>query len=176
LPGGTTASPPAWSTAATQVSLPKAATLVTLPAATGNPPAFPASTSGAPAASVPLAPTPTLDCTDGLRYLSDLTIPDGTQVAPGEGVDKRWQVENSGTCNWDERYRLMRISGEKLGVDGEQALYPARSGTQAEIRILFTAPKEPGTYRSAWQAYDPQGQPFGDPIYIEILVSASNPD
>ncbi len=27
-----------------------------------------------------------------------------------------------------------------------------------------------GTYRSAWQAYDPDGLPFGDPFFIEIEV------
>jgi hypothetical protein len=52
----------------------------------------------------------------------------------------------------------------------EQALYPARAGTNAVIQILFQAPAESGTYRSAWQAYNPDGQPFGDPIFIDIAV------
>ncbi len=30
------------------------------------------------------------------------------------------------------------------------------------IRIIFTAPADPGTYRSAWQAYNPKGEPFGE--------------
>jgi hypothetical protein len=102
-------------------------------------------------------------------------VPDGTIVAPGEVIDKQWQVENSGTCNWNERYRLRRISGPALGAPDEQALYPARGGTQAVIRIQLVAPPDPGTYRSAWQAYNPQGEPFGDPIYVEILVSAASP-
>jgi hypothetical protein len=38
------------------------------------------------------------------------------------------------------------------------------------LRMVFTAPQEAGTYRSAWQAYDPDGGPFGDPFYIEIVV------
>jgi hypothetical protein len=119
--------------------------------------------------------TPTPACQDGLRFLVDITVPDGTIVAPGDRIDKQWQVENSGTCNWDGRYRLRRISGPALQAPDEQALYPARSGTQAVIRILLVAPAEPGTYRSAWQAYDPLGQPFGDPIFVEILVSSAGP-
>jgi len=83
-------------------------------------------------------------------------------------------VENSGTCNWDEYYRLKFRSGADLSAPLEQALYPARSGSEATIRILFTAPTEPGTYESAWQTYDPQGQPFGDPVFIQVIVS-SNP-
>lgn len=110
-------------------------------------------------------------CTDSLTYLEDLTIPDGSLVDPGEQLDKRWQVENSGTCNWDASYRLRLISGSEMGAITEQSLYPARSGTQATIRIVFTAPTEPGIYQSAWQAYDPQGNSFGDPIYIQIIIS-----
>ncbi|OIO88056.1 MAG: hypothetical protein AUK02_04270 [Anaerolineae bacterium CG2_30_58_95] len=116
-----------------------------------------------PAASAP-------QCVDNLYYLQDLTIPDGSQVAPGSTLDKQWLVENNGTCNWDHAYRLRLIAGPDMGAPVEQALYPARSGTQAVIRIQFAAPSEAGTYRSAWQAYDPQGIPFGDPIFIEILV------
>jgi hypothetical protein len=102
--------------------------------------------------------------------VEDLSIPDGTLVTPGQRLDKRWRVENNGTCNWDERYRVKLIAGPPLGAPEEQALYPARAGTQAEVRILFTAPQETGTYRSAWQAFSPDGLPFGDPFFIEVTV------
>ena len=108
-----------------------------------------------------------------LAYLEDLTIPDGKQVSSGEQLDKRWRVQNSGSCNWDARYQLRLIAGPSLGAKETQALYPARSGTEFELRILFVAPDQPGTYRSAWQAYDPRGQPFGDPVFVEISVPAN---
>jgi hypothetical protein len=101
-----------------------------------------------------------------------LTVPDGTVVAPGERLDKRWQVENNGSCNWDVRYSLVLIAGPQLNAPPEQALNPARSGTQAMVQIIFVAPEEPGAYRSAWQAQDPQGILFGDPIYIDFIVQA----
>lgn len=123
----------------------------------------------------PIRPTSTQVCTNLLQFLEDVTIPDGTLAQPGERLDKRWRVRNTGTCNWDEDYRLKRIDGAELGAPPEIALYPARSGAEAEIQILFTSPLEPGTYRSAWQAYEPQGIPFGDPFYIEIVVEASSP-
>jgi hypothetical protein len=122
-----------------------------------------------PPASTP-RPTPVLACIDKLTYVSDQTIPDGTQVAPDSSLDKRWEVENSGTCNWDERYHLRLIGGPDLGANPVQPLFPARSGSTAVIRILMTAPSQTGTYRSAWQAYNPNDEPFGDPFYIEIVV------
>lgn len=115
-------------------------------------------------------PTPSPICTQGLFFLSDITIPDGTIVNPGEILDKRWLVENSGSCNWDRRFSLRLIAGPDMGAQRELALFPARSGAQAEIRILFTAPPDPGAHRSAWQAQDPQGNLFGDPIFIEVVV------
>lgn len=110
-------------------------------------------------------------CTNNLTFLEDLTIPDGAQVSPGAVLNKQWQVRNSGTCNWDASYRLELLSGPALSAASPQALYPARSGTEAVIRLLFTAPAEGGVYQSAWQAVDPQGNQFGDPIYIQIVVA-----
>jgi hypothetical protein len=127
-------------------------------------------TATSPAAAIEFQASPTPQCTNNLRFISDMTVPDGTQVAPGSPVDKQWQVENNGTCNWDSRYRLKFIAGADLGAPLVQALFPARSGTQPAIRLTFTAPEEPGTYRSAWQAYSPQDEPFGDPVFVEIVV------
>lgn len=119
-----------------------------------------------------LIPTPDqIDCVNGLTFVEDLTIPDNSFVPFGSSIDKQWLVANSGTCNWTSAYRLRRIGGAALGAPDELALYPAKSGTQVTIQIAFTAPFEQGVYESAWQAFDPNGQPFGDPVYIRILVS-----
>jgi Ig-like domain from next to BRCA1 gene len=131
----------------------------------------PSPTTGSQPSNLAFQPTSTPTCLDNLRYVADLTVPDGTQVSPGILVDKRWQVENKGTCNWDHNYRLKLIAGPDMGTPSEQALYPARSGNQAVIQIVFNAPADPGTYHSAWQAVSPQGQPFGDPIFLEIIVA-----
>ncbi len=118
-------------------------------------------------------PTPALACSDVLLYVSDLTIPDNTVVEPNATLDKRWEVQNAGTCNWDERYQLRLVGGPDLGADPVQALFPARSGTTAVIRMLMTAPAEPGTYQSAWQAYNPKDEPFGDTFFIQIEVASA---
>lgn len=127
-----------------------------------------------PPASLPpaagTAPTPTPSCTNYLQFLTDLTIPDGTSVSPGAELDKRWQVKNTGTCNWEVGYTLRLIAGPEMGAPPVHPLYPARAGAEAVIRILYTAPAASGIYRSAWQAHTPDGAPFGEPIFIEIVV------
>jgi len=57
-----------------------------------------------------------------------------------------------------------------MGAAAEQAIYPARAGNQATIQITFNAPSEPGTYSTAWQAINPEGELFGDPVFMEIVV------
>jgi hypothetical protein len=115
--------------------------------------------------------TPTPPCTNGLTYDQDLTIPDGSNMAPGQGIDKEWQVTNSGTCNWDERYRLKLVGGDAMGANPLQPLYPARAGTKVTLRVIFTAPQTAGLYQCQWQAVDPDSQPFGDAFYMSIAVS-----
>jgi len=118
----------------------------------------------------PVVPSPTPTCNNDLAFLNDVTIPDDTIVAPGSKLDKQWLVQNSGNCNWDTHYRLRLISGDALGAPTEQALYPARTGTEATIRILFTAPQETGEYVSEWQAFDASGIAFGQSFFIKIEV------
>jgi hypothetical protein len=130
----------------------------------------PAPPSVTPQPRATSSPTATPPCTDGFAFVEDITIPDGTVVSPGASIDKQWLVHNNGTCNWDSRYRLRFVGGLEMGAATEQALFPARAGSQATIRIIFTAPSEPGSYTTAWQATDPDGQPFGDPVFMEIIV------
>ncbi|HKY55629.1 MAG TPA: NBR1-Ig-like domain-containing protein [Anaerolineales bacterium] len=132
-----------------------------------------------PIVIIEASPLPTIiptanpeECSNNLTFLSDLTIPDNTTITYGSTIDKQWIVENSGTCHWNSEYRLRHIGGATLDAPTEIALYPARAGTQATIQILFTAPFTDGEYESAWQAFDPSGAAFGDPIFIRIVAVA----
>ena len=122
-----------------------------------------------------LLPTPTeitvpSPCTDELTWLADLTFTDDTVVLPSQSMDKHWSIQNSGTCDWDARYRLRNINNETLGAAAEIPLFPARAGAQVTLRIIFIAPSAAGTYRSEWQAVSPDGEVFGDTVYIQIVV------
>jgi hypothetical protein len=115
-------------------------------------------------------PTRQIECQNQLKFLDDLTIPDGSEVEPGQKMVKRWLVKNSGSCNWDQTYSLLLISGLSLGAETDQQLYPARQNTESVVEIIFSAPDNPGRYNTWWQASDPDGNRFGDPIYMDIAV------
>ncbi len=119
----------------------------------------------------PIQITPTPPCTDNLTFLIDLTFEDNTVVLPGQSIDKQWLVQNTGTCDWDSRYRLRFIGGETLGAAQEIPLYPARAGARVTLRVVFTAPSAAGSYQSQWQAVSPDGTLFGDAVYLLIIVA-----
>ena len=125
-----------------------------------------------PAPTVTVTVTATAGpCINVLSFVDDVTVEDGTSFLPSASIDKQWLVQNSGTCNWDETYRLKWVGGDPMGAAQEQSLYPARAGTQVTLRVTFIAPAESGSYESAWQAVDPNGNFFGDLVFIKIVVS-----
>ena len=136
-----------------------------------------AATAAAPQTATPhptASPTPLLTptpCMSDLKFVEDVTFPDGTSVSPGQTVDKQWLVTNTGSCNWSAGYRLKLISGEARGIPDEQALYPAVAGTQATLRLVFTAPADAGSHQGAWQAFTPDGIAFGEAVYVQIVVT-----
>jgi hypothetical protein len=114
---------------------------------------------------------PATACTNDARFVEDLTVPDGERVNPGEQIDKRWSVQNTGTCDWGAEYRLVKISGDAFAGPDEVALYPARAGTDAVWQVLLNAPDFPGEYSSRWQAQAPDGSPFGDDVFVIVVVT-----
>jgi hypothetical protein len=141
----------------------------------------------ATATMLPIAPTATLlpgasptvpadDCLNDAVFIEDVTIPDFTLIEPGERLDKRWLVQNSGTCDWGSGYRLVHLGVDEFTGPSELALYPAAAGSPAELRVELVAPEEPGEYISRWQAYSDEDVPFGQEIYLLIRIPTPTPE
>ena len=121
----------------------------------------------------PIIPLPTaadINCNSYLTYLDDVTVPDGMTFVPGDEIVKTWSVRNDGDCAWNDKYSLRYTDGSAMEADSRQSLPPLQPGEEGEVTVIFTAPQYAGSYYSGWQAYDAQGDPFGDNIYIEIYV------
>jgi hypothetical protein len=128
-----------------------------------------------PAATLPPRATAAPACTDGASFIEDLTVPDGTEVLPGEAIDKRWSVSNTGTCHWGPDYRLVQVGSSGIVGPLESALFPARAGATAIWEVALVAPSEPGEYLARWQARAPDGTLFGDEVFVLILVAEPEP-
>lgn len=118
-------------------------------------------------------PTPTLTPTPCLpdgELISDVTIPDNTEVAPGDTFTKIWRMRSSGCAAWPANTELVFVSGERLGAPGSVGVPAAAPGADVDISVDMRAPDAPGTYRSNWQLRGPDGAFFGDRIYVQIVV------
>jgi hypothetical protein len=118
----------------------------------------------------PMPATATPECENNLVFLRDVTVPDGQHFLAGQPIEKTWEVRNDGSCAWGRGYSLRLVDGIAMGAIDRQALPEATPGQVVVITIQFTAPPQPGTYRSAWKAHDQTDQPFGVQVYLEVIV------
>jgi len=96
-------------------------------------------------------------------------------VLPGEALDKRWSVSNSGSCDWGPDYRLVQVGTSEIQGPAEAALFPASAGSTAVWEVALVAPAAPGEYLGRWQARAPDGSLFGDEVFVLIVVAEPEP-
>jgi hypothetical protein len=109
---------------------------------------------------------------DLLKYLADITVPDGMHVqAGGKLPNKQWAVRNGGTTQWGAGYRLVHVAGERLSSEESVPLPALTPGESGRVTLPnLTAPPLPGHYTSIWMAQTPNGECFDSPLTIEIVV------
>ncbi|HET6845632.1 MAG TPA: NBR1-Ig-like domain-containing protein [Anaerolineales bacterium] len=111
---------------------------------------------------------------DNAAYVSDVTIPDGTTMKPGEKFTKTWRIYNSGSCAWTTSYRINFVSGDSMGGASTALSAGIPAGSQADVSVALTAPTTNGTFKGNWRMLNASGQPFGSVIYVEIKVGAGS--
>ncbi len=133
--------------------------------------ATPTTSSAAPPQEEPPVPTSTPvpgGCADGMQFVTDVTVPDGTVFGPNESFVKTWRVRNSGSCNWSG-YRLIFDHGEPMGTL-EQSIPDLPAGEEIDISVEMTAPGGTGGYRGYWRVESPAGANLGT-IFCDIVVA-----
>jgi murein DD-endopeptidase MepM/ murein hydrolase activator NlpD len=107
-----------------------------------------------------------------MRWRSDVTIPDGQQVQPGERFRKTWRVLNDGETTWGNGYELVFFKDNPMGTGIAVSLPPLAPGQEGEISVELIAPTTPGRHKSTWKPRDPQGRIFTFELYADISVAA----
>ncbi len=114
---------------------------------------------------------------DSAVFVSDVSIPDGTVIAPGTTFTKKWRIQNAGSCTWTPDYGLKFLNGDQMGGVSPQifghltTLGNVLPGEQMDVTIELTAPTTPGTYTGYWQLQNATGVVFQQPFYVQIQVS-----
>lgn len=110
---------------------------------------------------------------DDARFVADVTVPDDTEMDPGETFTKTWRLENAGTCDWITDYSVSFVSGDKMGGDTYEISETVAPGETHDISIDMKAPFEAGTYRGDWTIKNENGISFGATFYVQIVVNTS---
>lgn len=155
----------------TQTAL-AAPTQTPIPTLTASPTFAPFATSAVstlPALSQVAAVSPTASCYQ-LRFVSDVTIPDNTQMTPGKTFTKTWKVKNTGSCAWDAGFKFAFVGGEAMNGTTYTLPSSVAAGAEIDISIPMTAPNKTGTLRGNWRMSTAGGQFFGDEVYVVIVV------
>jgi hypothetical protein len=108
-------------------------------------------------------PTPQpVDCSDQATFVTDVTVPDNTEIEAGDSLVKIWRLRNDGTCTWTPNYSLVFVDGEQMDGPEAQALgKTVEPGQTVDLQLRLTAPEEPGTYPSFWMLRSNRGVRFG---------------
>jgi hypothetical protein len=105
-----------------------------------------------------------------LTFVKDISIPDNTQMDPGETFTKTWQVLNSGSCAWDAGFKFQNTGGNAMGATALTLPSAVPSGATFDLSVPMTAPSAAGTVRGNWRMSTATGEFFGDEVFVVILV------
>jgi hypothetical protein len=124
----------------------------------------------------PTATSPAIPC-NRAAFVRDVTIPDGTVLAPNTPFRKTWRVRNDGSCTWDARYFLVFVNGTPM-TSQTAVPFPGvvGPGQTVDLSVDLAAPANPGTYQGNWMFRAPNGQTFGTgsgntPVFVRINVT-----
>lgn len=136
---------------------------------------FPTQTASPAATETALSttpePPPTSNPCFDLLYISDVTIPDGTRMKPGEKFTKTWQVQNIGGCAWRAGFTFRHVGGDPMRGNPFTLTEAIPTGAKREISVELVVPSGiNGVIESAWQMADENGIFFGDTLFVNIIV------
>jgi len=106
------------------------------------------------------------------RFVSHVTIDDGSKIRPNENFVKTWRLRNTGMLKWPKGTRLLRVSfRDDFKCASEVIVNECESECEVEVSVPMVAPSELGLYESFWKVALPIGKKFGQRIRCQVLVN-----
>ncbi|KAL6652531.1 hypothetical protein ACP70R_011456 [Stipagrostis hirtigluma subsp. patula] len=108
-------------------------------------------------------------------FIKDVTVPDGTPMAPSTQFTKVWRMRNSGSTMWPFGTQLAWVGGDQFACQSSVKLAISFDGglpadQEIDVAVNFIAPAKPGRYISYWRLALPSGQKFGQRVWVHIQV------
>jgi hypothetical protein len=147
------------------------------PVPTTPAPATATDTLEAPTETNTPIPTQTEIPCNRATFIQDVTIPDGTDLEPGESFTKTWRLRNAGSCTWNSSYELLFKDGDAMSGPASKDLSGSVSpGETVDISVDLKAPNSEGDYKGFWWLRSDAGIVFGVgssadvPFFVDIDV------
>jgi hypothetical protein len=129
------------------------------------------------------AATATPNC-NVAQFIRDVTIPDGTILAPNATFTKRWRLVNIGSCAWSG-FSVVFENGDRMGSLPPKAIPVVNPGDEIDLEVDLTAPATVGDYRGYWRLVTNgnvlvpvvngyQGKSFYVDIKVQNAITATN--
>jgi polar amino acid transport system substrate-binding protein len=141
-----------------------------LPIATPTPEPTPTARPQPTATPLPRPTATPSVCYDGMEFVQDIEVSDGTEFQPGADFDKVWRIRNTGTCTWNSNYKIVFVQGDRMEGTSQLVKTNVRPGETYDMIIDQRAPTTPGKYTGIWQMVNANGTPFGERIWVKITV------
>jgi hypothetical protein len=106
------------------------------------------------------------------------TVPDGTNMQPGQAFQKTWTLKNGGSLPWVEGYKLAIFSSDPTGEylqspDILPLTQEVKPGEDIQLSVDLIAPQRNGRYSVYYQLIDENGTPVpGGKIWVMITVGS----
>lgn len=109
---------------------------------------------------------------DNSVFVADVTIPDGTEMVPGQVFKKTWTIQNNGTCAWTTAYKVTFLSGNQMNGVADPITVEVPPGQSTNVSVSMTASATGGN-TGYWILTNANGQQFGTNFYVQINVSGA---
>jgi len=107
------------------------------------------------------------------RFVRDVSIFDGTQMAPSTCFTKIWRIKNSGELPWPPGTRMLFVGGDQMTTEMSVPLSratPVLPGEEVDVDVEMVAPAEHGRYLGYWRLMGPRGRKFGQRVWCHVQV------
>jgi uncharacterized protein YkwD len=114
------------------------------------------------------------NCTDSASFVADVTIPDNTTINQGMTFLKTWRIRNTGTCTWNENYKMIFLNGDQMNSDASIPFKTTAPGDLLDLSVNLVSPSTDGAYTGNYELHNGAGDLFlidnTRTIWVKIMV------
>jgi hypothetical protein len=115
-------------------------------------------------------------CTLNAQFIADVTVPDGATIPLRANFIKTWRVRNTGSCTWNNTYKLVFASGNQFNAPGSVPLSTAKPNDVIDISVPMQGPAgESRSLGAEWRFAAPNNTIFGNALTVVISLPVPTP-